>query len=275
MFHLYKLQAKAWWHNPFAKTEFFTTTLFLLVIGSIVSMKLNDLGGTEAELSIVNIQLIASITVMMIMNGALFSFGFAFFEMKESVLLKRIGATNISKPKAIGSFVLWGLTTTAMIVLWIVVIVSICNAFPNNDILYISLNDVNWAGVIIAIIITAIAYLPIALFFVSISKNAEVYNIIVTFYFFIFVFLSGVLSPQVSRSWMTIIGYLTPMGWTNQLMSNSMIGYHVFNVANIGDIDDLKTSGSETIALGVGLFVVPIAFGVLSAGITTRTFKWD
>lgn len=329
MLALYKLQAKGYFSNMFNKIEFFTTIMFLAVLGSMIIFKTSSAFGGSANLdnqeyvmmiSKLNITIISSIALMMIMNSAMQSFGLSFFEMKESVLLKRIGATKISKFEAVSSFLLWGLTTMLITMVWMSIWVGICQipsvAEATNGLLYVDgsiWKGLNYGGMIVAIIITALAFYAISFLFVSFSKNAEMFQIMSTFYFFVAVFLGGTFSPSADREWMTIIGYLSPLGWGTSLMSNSALqGFNqsliehalnndvpnlnivpigiqegasanVFNFSGYYIFDEINTMpGAVEISFEhVGTFYVigdiifPMIYGILAALASMRIFKWD
>ncbi len=274
MWALYKLQAKAWLSNHFAKAEFITSILFLVVLSSLGVRNANSV---EA-ISYINIGIIASITTLFIMNSAIYSFGFAFFEMKESVLLKRIGATKISKSKAVGSFVLWGLTTAFILLLWISLVIAIASAVgPDvSGILYVDwslVSNMQWDAIIFGVVLTALSYLPIAFFFVSITKNSDMYNMLVTMYFFLFGFLGGAFTPNSGREWMEVISYFGPIGWTREMVTNGMLG--TFNWTQ--EADSLVAFGQTTDWTDIGLvqMAFPLVFGLGAAGASIKTFRWD
>ena len=178
MFALYKLQAKAWLSNIFNKMDFIMTVLFLAVLGSFVVMGAKDSGfeygsSNELFLSQLNVNIVSSILLLMVASSALNTFGISFFEMKESVLLKRIGATEISKIGAVTSFILWGMTSMLFIIGWMAILIGICQipgfASLTGGMLWIDNSvweNVNWLGVLVAIIITMVSFYAISFFFV-------------------------------------------------------------------------------------------------------------
>ncbi len=96
----------------FNKMDFIMTFLFLAVLGSFIVFSAGNNGvsyddaNTALQLSKLNITMISSIVLMMVASSAINTFGISFFEMKDSVLLKRIGATEISKIQAVTAFIL-------------------------------------------------------------------------------------------------------------------------------------------------------------------------
>ncbi len=232
---LYKLQAKGWFSNIMNKMDFVMTFMFLVVLGSFISFGFDYSNANEkAQLSSLNITMISSIVLLMVASSSINTFGISFYEMKESVLLKRIGATEITKIQAVGAFVLWGMTSMLMIIGWMAVIVGVCQipavAKLTGGALYVlpdAWQNVNWVGVVLAIVITMVSFYAIAFLLVSVSKNSNSYQILSTFYFFLISFLGGAYTPNADILWMDVIGFLSPLGWGRDLMSASMQGVGV------------------------------------------------
>lgn len=282
MYALYKLQAKVWFANMFNKIDFFMTLLFLSVMGSLVAAGLGGYSDmTATALSQANLAIVSSVVLMMVASSSINTFGMSFFEMKESVLLKRIGATEITKPKAIGAFMLWGMTSMIFIVLWMFFIVFLFqipmladNPGALGGILYISGKDwatIDWSGVIVAIIIVMVSFYAIAFFFISISKDVTAYQMIGTFYFFLATMLGGSFTPNASREWMDIIGFLSPLGWGGDIMASATHGaewYNIIDGYSYGTIDEngIKAAGN---------IFMPIIYGGLAGLAAAKFFKWD
>lgn len=296
MFALYKLQAKVWFANFFNKIDFIMTVMFLSVMGSLAAVGVAgqfggdiDLAISSGALSAANLAIVSSVMLMMVASSAINTFGMSFFEMKESVLLKRIGATEITKPKAIGAFILWGMTSMLMIVLWMVFIIFLFqipamagDTGALGGILYISGSDlanVDWAGVILAIIIVMVSFYAIAFFFISISKDVTAYQMIGTFYFFLATMLGGSFTPNASREWMDVIGFLSPLGWGGDMMAAATQGNDWWNI--VDGFDQMVTNNGipttehvDGIKLAGNIFM-PIIYGGLAGLAAAKFFKWD
>lgn len=288
MFALYKLQGKVWFANIFNKIDFLMALLFLGVMGSFMVMN----SESDSQLSNMNIAIIASISLLMVASSAINTFGMSFYEMKESVLLRRIGATEITKGKAVGAFILWGMTSMCFIVGWMFLWVGICQ-IPfikelTGGILWVSAETwkgVNWAGFFVAIIITMISFYAIAFFLVSISKNSTAYQMLGTFYFFIIAFLGGAYTPGADRLWMDIISFTSPLGWGTDMMNASLQGHPVFNltgysydgiigfnpITELPITDTIEVSGWKN----AGQIFMPLIYGIGAGLGAAKFFKWD
>ncbi len=293
MWALYKLQAKGWFSNMFNKMDFIMTVMFLMVLGSFVHFQVIDKSSwTEmgpmvndplTGLSLMNITMISSIVLLMVASSAMNTFGISFFEMKESVLLKRIGATEITKFQAVASFILWGMTSMVLLLGWMALIVGLCQ-INQGGILWVDpamWANVNWIGVIVSIIIVMVSFYAIAFFFVSINKNSSTYQITATFYFFLISFLGGAYTPNADRLWMNVIGFMSPLGWGRDMMTYSMMGYNVFDFTNgivatgTNIFGKPVTQQLETGWHVAGQLFMPIIYGGLAAGFSAKFFKWD
>ncbi len=264
MFALYKLQIKVLFKNPFLIFDFLTAFIFILIFGSIVKLNLGL--GVEGQFAMTS--LFGFIIAMLLLNSGMYSFGFSFFSMKESILLKRIGASKISKSEAFSAFILSGCTILLLVLIWTFSITAILGA--GQVIPELRWSKMNWSAIIVGIIIGALTSYILALFFVSISKNTEIYNMITFLFFFFAVFLSGGLTNS-SAQWMEIIGYLTPVGWNAEFISNAMNGGEVWHLGGY----TLET-GEKVYAWQATLdLIMPLIFAGLAGVTTLKTFKWD
>lgn len=289
MFALYRMQARVWFKNPFSYFNFIFATFFLVVLGAISGVQ-----DTTAGVSDQQVQLLVQTSFGMAISAMIISsannFGFTVFNLRDSVLLKRIGATKITKTQVISEIVLWGVTTLFFVMIWIFFLqwlLGVTGFFGTyNDVGPLNpLNGQNietnwatikWGGLIVAILIGAIVSYIIALFFISISPNTDTYNIITLFYFFFAVFLGGGVTIASTRDWMEIAGKFTPIGWNREFIVSSINGFDVFNFTadNIVNppFDSVQTIEGYTSALD---FFMPFVFMIVVMPFTVKAFKWD
>lgn len=272
MFALYKLQLKVSIKNPFLIFDFLISFLFILIFGSIInaSADLND-----QEKVILMTEFFGFILAILLISSGIYSFGFSFFTMKESILLKRIGASKITKTEAISAFMLSGFTILIFAIIWAFFVVWIFSDDVFKVIPSILWTQIKWGAVIYGVAVGAIASYIIGFFFVSISPNSEIYNVFTTFYYFIALFLSGGFNfSGETIKWMEVIGWLTPLGWNSKFISDAMIGLDVWNLS--GYSAQLGTKIIETEAWEATLDVfMPLIFAGLAGLASLKTFKWD
>ena len=283
MIALYKLNTNVLFKNPFLYVNFVISFMFLLVFGSI--LKASMVGVPDEFVRQAMTGLFGSLLVMIILNSGMYSFGYSFFLIKESVLLKRIGSTKITKMGAIFAYTLSGFTMLSINILWLFLAAFLLS----GDVIGLipSLNwdagAQGWTGVIFGIIVAAIVSYITAFFFVSICKNSEIYNLVITLYFFIALFLGGGISftSEPSPEWMTWIGRCTPVGWNISFVSDAMLGNNVWDFANGYSYVTGVTPLGEPIKTEVESWkailnaFLPLVFAGVMLGITTKTFKWD
>lgn len=291
MFALYKMQARVWFKNPFSYFNFIFATFFLVVLGGIAGVQDTTTGMSDQQVQLL-VQTSFGMAISAMIISSANNFGFTVFNLRDSILLKRIGATKITKTQVISEIVLWGVTTLLFVMVWIFFlqwllgVTGFFGVYNSADILptdplygqNIETNwaSIRWAGLIVAILIGAIVSYVISLFFISISPNTDTYNIITLFYFFFAVFLGGGVTIANTRDWMDIAGKITPVGWNRQFIVSAVSGFDVFNFTadNIvtSPFNNVQTIEGYTSALD---FFMPFAFMIVVMPFTVKAFKWD
>ncbi|BDV02222.1 MAG: hypothetical protein HPAVJP_1110 [Candidatus Hepatoplasma vulgare] len=274
MFALYKLQAKIFLKGPTLIFLIVSSIIYLLVFGSIV--KYSGLSPDQQQVSLLLV--FGSVTAISLMNIALNTFGYSFFDMKNSVLIKRIGATNLTKIDVLTGFILWGITTV-FIALGIMLFLM---AFFSSWTGYFAIFDfgaINWVGLIVGTFIGSAAMFSVALLLISVSPSTQIYQIYSFLYFFIFAAFGGLFTPTNTPHWMEIVGWFSPITWTSEFITNSALGADVFHVggyaiSQVGNTPIADPITVNTANATLDLFM-PIIYIVLFLGLTTKTFKWD
>ncbi|NOQ50388.1 MAG: hypothetical protein GQ557_01820 [Mycoplasmataceae bacterium] len=289
------MQAKVWFRSPSSLLLFIFSTLYIIIFGTLVSMAAE--GMPPAQASAMVGAAFGTILTLMILSSASYQFGTNFLIMKDSVLLRRIGASKLTKPQVIGAFLLWALTT-----LFIVVIYVFLTLYLFSDVLSLIpifyWSNVNWLGLTVAIIIGAISAYIFSFLLLSLANDTETYNIFNTLYFFFATALGGLFGGNAD--WMFVFGHATPIGWTADFISNSMSGNEVFHLSNGYDAfsSSITTDtewgtqfvqivehpisgvpiGSQIIVLpwkaSMDIFA-PLLISGVTGGVALKLFKWD
>ena len=269
---LFKLQAKSALKNPTTYMSLVMATIFMIVFGAVFSV------GSEG--SSVGTGIALGVVISMIMlNNANNAFGYSLFTLKDSIMLKRIGSTKITKFGAVVSFILWGITQLLFTILYLLILTWFLGAVgffpaliwnPSNE------YGINYIGLFTAIIIGGISFYLISFFFASISTSAESYRVISQFYFFFAVLLGGGFSMTGGSEWQSIVSKLTPVGWNRDFLIGTTSGADVFNF-NDGYYQNgsnpLLSNASGTMA-ALNIFM-PMLFSVGIGAIAVKTFEWD
>ncbi len=286
---VYKLRARTYFHSPSAYMLIFISIIYIAIFGTIVTTNVAELSPEQAEVAgpIALANVFGIILTLLIMSSASYQFGFEFLDMKKSVLLRRIGASKVNKSAVVGSFILWALTVLFIVVIFVFSLIAIFSTasglLPNFN-----WEDVNWLALFVAIIIGALGSYTVAFFFVAVSNDTDTYNICSTLYFFAATALGGLFGG--GAHWMYIIGHLTPIGWTADLIQGAMNGDQIFH---FGGYQTLVAPGTKYIEWGLSQaggapylynvaawratmdLIAPLIIVILAGGVALKKFKWD
>ncbi len=213
MWALLKLQFKTYFKNPSSIMPYILGIMFIAIYGSIDTINFTTSIGNVVTLSM--------------MSGALMGFGFRMFEMRRSVIMKRIGSTSISKFGAMMSFFTFTMIVSLFNFGWIMLWTYV---FSATGYAHMDWGSVNWGGVFYGLFTGLIMSLAISFFFVSISPTVEVFNSIMQIYWFLASFVGGIMLPGASAEWMTWIGYFIPHTYITRFMGNAFSGGNVFAI---------------------------------------------
>ncbi len=204
------------------------------------------------------------------MQSGLMGFGINFIAIKKSVLLKRIGATELTKTQVIMALLFYGLTLWVISVVWIFLVMILFssiglfysvdgatgNHVTSSVISWVS--NVNWGKLTLATIVTLYASYGLGLFFTSVAKDDQSYMGMAMLYFFFAGFVGGIMFPPTATmpEWMIDFGYIIP---------HSYVGYLYDWTANY-EVENWR------LILGV---VIPIIFGTLITIVGIKVLKFD
>lgn len=271
MWPLIKLQARAWIKSPSPIFTFMIPTIFLLIMQPIAENSASGVTGV-----------IASVITITMISAGLMNFGFTMFELRKSVIMKRIGSTQMSKPEALVGFFGWHFMLIMVQVIYIFFIgwlMSNVSGYYSSD---IDFANIAWVGVLYAVLIGTVLSLVLGFFFLSISSTIEVFNMFTFLYFFIASFMGGIFIPSTGLVWMTWVGYFIPHTYVAELMSHSFAGYNVWALGQgyATMIPDITTSDPldfvyvDIWKANMNIFF-PLASTAFFAGVSLKTFKWD
>ncbi len=263
MFSLYKLILKTNVKSPSIMFPILMPLIFLLVFAGSVS----PTGVNAAVLSVLSIS---------VMQSGLMGFGFNFMALKKSVLLKRIGATKITKFEALMGIALYALTLFVLSTSWTLIlteIFTVTNFFPGEGFIWA---DVAWGSLTFGILIGLFLSYAIGMMFLSFSKDDQQYSMLVMFYFFLASFLGGMLIPGGSENieWMRYVGYAIPNVYSSHLMTAAGSGVDFVSLFNFTSGYTYGTLSIDGWEAALNIFV-PIVIGIAAIGVSIKFFKWD
>ncbi len=211
-----------------------------------------------------------TILAMTTMQSGLMGFGINFISIKKSVLLKRIGATELSKLDVVLAVLFFGLTLWLISIVWIFIIMiffAAIGTFYSVDPItgahatataFGWMANVQWGRLFLATLVMLYSSYGIGLFFTSVAHDDQMYMGMAMMYFFFAGFIGGIMFPGATPDWMTYLGYAIP---------------HTY----VGFLYDWAYSADATIQtweLTTGI-LIPLAFGTLMIFGGAKLLKFD
>lgn len=275
------------------KSELFFTFVFSVVFvamfGHINAAQFNY--GATSFMSI-----LSGIFMLQVIQCGMQSMPTAIMEFKTSVLLKRIGATPIKSWMFILSTAIYYFIVTIIQIFWLILWVMLVFSFtqfkiqdttnPNTiigiisgwDLMFGVHSTVNWGGYLFSLFYASILSIFIGLFISSISKTSQSAQIIGMMFFFVNMFLAGLLLPigAINKILpLKIISYFTPYRYVSGLSSTAWATDNgdIFNPNYLQEVakNDL---GFEIYDNWLNLFI-PLVFIALTIIISIKFFKWN
>ncbi len=278
---LYKLITKTNLKSPTLAFPLVMPVIFLLLYSTGVP------GGLSQEVMDARVALffttILSITTM---QSGLMGFGINFITLKKSVMLKRIGATELTKTDVILATALFGLTLWLISFIFIIIVISLLSLMHVysseagisiiNNVAYVTdkttyasmfgwMEYISWGKLTYATIVMLYTSYGLGLLFTSSAKDEQSYMGLAMLYFFFAGFIGGLMFPGDIPLWMNDIGYLIPHSYIGNIYDWVAGGdITIWNMKNISD--------------GIALLlstIIPIFFGTIFIFAAIKTLKFD
>lgn len=214
----------------------------------------------------------------------------AIMEFKNSVLLKRIGATPIKPIDFILCVVLVYLAFIVLQILWIILWMTLIFGFHQfetginkqtiDGIQAMFHGHVEWGGFIVSEIYIVLLSCIVGIFVSSISKTASQATAMSMGFFFMAMLLSGQLIPIPAMDeimFFKVVSWMTPFRYGNQLAFMAWNGVSIFNSAQWSSA--LIGMGGQVLYqfepwMGWVSWFMPLAYSGLFIGISVYKFKW-
>lgn len=275
------------------KNELFFTFIFSVVFvamfGHINAAQFNY--GATYFMSV-----LSGIFMLQVIQCGMQSMPTAIMEFKTSVLLKRIGATPIKPWMFILSTAIYYFIVTVIQIFWLILWVIIAFSFTQFkmqdsidpsviigtisgwDLMFGINSTVNWGGYIFSLFYASILSIFIGLFISSVSKTSQSAQIIGMMFFFVNMFLAGLLLPIGAINSilpLRIISYFTPYRYVSGLSSTAW----ATDNGNIFNPNYLQTIAKNEMKFEVydnwlNLFI-PLVFISLAIFVSIKFFKWN
>ncbi len=280
MWSLYKLITKTNIKSPTLAFPLVMPLIFVLLYSTGVADGLK-----QEQMDVLVAGFFVTILSVMTMQSGLMGFGINFVAIKKSVLLKRIGATELNKAHVIFALLLFGLTLWVITVVWITLVIILFSAMgvfvsqagliidgnlivdqtidPVKATAFGWMSNVAWGKLAVATLVMLYASYGLGIFFTAIAKDDQMYMGIAMLYFFLAAFIGGIMFPGDTPEWMEYLGYLVPHSYVGPI-------YDWAGGADIGS----ATGEIPAWEFSLGI-IVPIVFGTLITFAGIKALKFD
>lgn len=252
MWALIKLQAKTMIKNPASFMMVIMPVLFIGIMGTSTPQTTDSFT-----------QIVGNVITMNLIAVTMMTFGYTLFEMKKSIIMKRIGSTQITKTRAMMAFFAWSSVVGLFTIFWTMAVASIftLSGAVGQTIgdTYVaakfSWGNINWVSFVYGIIVGTLLSLVVGFFMVSISSNLEVFNMISMLYMMLNMFLGGLFLPG-QAPWMEYVAYALPHSYIADIMGAAFKGGDVFNAINGVPVAQVKNLFD---GVGDGIITGPVS----------------
>lgn len=264
---IYKLVTKTNIKTPLVLFPIIFPTIFLLMYSALIH---NGKSGIEID------QLVAGFfcTALAIqtMHSGFLSYGVVFIALKRSVLLKRMGSTEMNKLDIILGIAFFGLTLWIISLIWVFLLTifmcwigmfySVHNNILDDSITHVTTTGViewmkyiSWGKLAVTTLIMLVTSYSIGLLLTTISRDEQMYLGLGFLVFIVSGFFGGIMFPSASPDWMSYIGYIVPHSY----------------IDNLYDWANGKQVPTYEIVLGV---LIPITTSVVCITLGTKLLKF-
>lgn len=251
--------------------------------------------------------MLSGVVLMNVLSVGLNSMPAALLEFKNSVLLKRIGATNI-KPWMFVMNVCVFYSTILFVsffwaILWIVLIfgftktsseilssadgesanILLVNFLFGNETIYLGkilIQNIQWGGVIVSLIYNILLTIGFGVFVSSIAKSSVIASGMASIVFFLSMFLGGQLFPITSinaNEPLRIFSYIAPFRYGTGLFNSAWAGENIFSITKDFTITNPFIGTSEVSYYKYDQYLnwfIPLIFMALVTACSIKFFKW-
>ncbi len=294
---LFKLINASFWRSAEKWfMSFVFTFLFIVIFGYINQAILVTSNPFKTVPPVPFKDALTGLAALMIIATGLNSMPVSIMEIKESVLMKRIGSTPI-KPwmfvATIASFYVLIMIAQVLLVLFTIFLFFGFQKFDlgtsgaqitGNQLFFTGYHangfdiSTDWGGYIFGTLYTMALAIFLAILIVSLTKKSASASMVGGMIYFLSMFLSGLLFPlQVISNNDILYGlsFISPFRYVNVLITLSWSGSDIFNVGQIadqiaanGNLDGIKSVGEVWSA-----YFVPVVFVAASVFFSIRRFK--
>ncbi len=280
---LYKLITKTNLKSPTLAFPLVMPLVFILLYSVTMSG-----GMTQIEVDATVASFFVALLSITTMQSGIMGFGINFISIKKSVLLRRIGATELKKMDVILAVMLFGLTLYLISFIWLFVATTLFAAMGifysaaetagGPDVVagaFAWMQQISWAKLLLVTVVMLYTSYSLGMLFTTISKDDQMYMGIGMLYFFMAGFVGGLMFPGQTPEWMNALSLIIPHGYIDSLYdwaAGAQVvnqGGHIFSIY---DGNTLVSISQFEFAMG---FIVPVVFGTACLGASAKLLKFD
>ncbi len=267
---LYKLITKTNLKSPTLAFPLVMPLVFILLYSVGI-----DKGLSQTEVDAVVASFFVALLSITTMQSGLMGFGINFISIKKSVLLRRIGATELKKSDVILAVMLFGLTLYAISFAWLIIATTMFSAagifysaagenaitgmITTQDAVASAfgwMSNINWGKMLLVTLFMLYISYSLGMLLTTIAKDDQMYMGIGMLYFFFAGFIGGLMFPGEVPQWMETLSYVIPHAYLDPLY------------------DWVAGQDITTFQMTAG-FVVPVVFGTGCLIGAAKLLKFD
>lgn len=267
-----KMQARTFLRNPSSVFFIIFPIIMMTVLGSVSTNNLAPEAASQAMLLV-----ITNVITITAMSTLLTNFGSNFMELKRSVIIKRLGSTQVTKFEALAGFMIWAIFQTIFSIFYIIFLGVLFTNWTGWMAPEIAWSNVDPLGAIYGIVLLMLISFTMAFLIISLSPSSEVYQIFAFLYFFLVLYFGGLIFPTVNIEWMNIFSLFLPHTYVAHFLGGAFNGGEYAFSGGPVSIWDFTNWTDEYVLEGVSSLniVMPIVVVIISGTIGLKNFNWD
>ncbi len=267
-----KMQARTFLRNPSSVFFIIFPIIMMTVLGSVSTNGLPPEAASQTMLIV-----ITNVITITTMSTLLTNFGSNFMELKRSVIIKRLGSTQVTKFEALTGFMIFAIFQTIFAIAYIVFLGTLFTNWTGWMAPEISWSLIDPLGATYGILLLMLVSFTMSFLIISLSPNSEVYQIFAFMYFFLVLYFGGLIFPGINIEWMNVFSLLLPHTYISHFLAGAFNGGNYLFNGTLVSIWNFTNWTDEYVLQGVSSLniIMPIIVVIISGTIGLKNFNWD
>ena len=281
MWTIIKMQARTMRRNP---SIFFIVIFPIVMVSVLSSVAINTAGSDQIAQEAALLGVLASVLVITILSSVNNYFGSNFMELKQSIIIKRLGSTQVTKTDAMAGFLLWALILAISQTFYTLFLFWLIGATGLTDFNILYNENINWIAVAYGIVLLIILSFSIVFAMMAFAPTGEMYQLMSLLYFFLIMYFGGLLFTTTNIAWMNTVSLFLPHSYIANFLSGAFTN-GVYMDVQPGEVPistgisvwDFGNWTNEYIIDGQSSLnlVMPVLLSIGFGWIGIRRFQWD